>query len=70
MQIKMLETTNCDGKRVIKGEVVDASSKDGGFLIATGQAVAYEAEKKPAQKRGAKKAPVNRAIKDDEIDTK
>lgn len=48
MQIKMLKTTNCDGKTVVAGEVVkDPSVKDARFLINTGMAVEYTAPAKP-----------------------
>jgi len=64
MQIKMLKSTNCDGKRVKAGDVVDASNKDGRFLVALKFAEEYE-----APKRGRpKKAPVNRM--DDGIETR
>jgi len=54
MQIKMLKSTNCDGQRVQVGDVVDASNRDGRFLVSLGFAELYE---KPKRK---KSAPVNR----------
>jgi hypothetical protein len=64
MQIKMIKASNCDGKPVQPGDVVDASNKDGRFLVALGFA-----EPHTEQKRGRpKKAPVNRM--DDGIDTR
>lgn len=56
MKIKMLKSTNCDGKTAPAGKVVDASTKDARFLINTGMAV----EHKEAAKPKAKAAPSNR----------
>lgn len=56
MKIKMLKSTNCDGKRVSIGDTVDASPRDGRFLISLGYAVGYVAAAKPK----AKKSPTNR----------
>lgn len=68
MKIKMLQSTNCDGKYAAAGSVVDASSKDARYLIATGMAEEFKAEaKKPVQKRGAKKSPANKMVSDEEI---
>ena len=58
MLIKFLKATNCDGKRVQVGDVVDASNKDGSLLVNLGFAVAYVEPKKRAPKKKA--APVNR----------
>jgi len=56
MKIKMLKSTNCDGKRVKAGEVVeDASGKDGRFLINLGFAEEYT-----PKKGRPKRAPVDR----------
>jgi len=64
MKIKMLKSTNCDGKAVAVGEVVDASEKDGRFLVS----LKY-AERHTSRKRKTKTAPVNR-MDDGEIDTR
>jgi len=61
MQIKMLKGTNCDGKRVKAGDVVDASNRDGRFLVALGFAEEYE----PPKRGRPKKSDVTRM---DEID--
>jgi hypothetical protein len=58
MKIKMLKSTNCDGKPAPAGKVIEASTKDGRFLINTGMAVEHIEAVKPKPK--AKKAPVNR----------
>jgi len=64
MQIKMIKSTNCDGKPVAVGEVVDATDRDGRFLIALGFAEVYQ----PPKRGRPRKAPVNRM--DDGIDTR
>lgn len=58
MKIKMLKSTNCDGKPAPAGKVVDASTKDARFLINTGMAVEHTEAVKPKAK--AKSAPSNR----------
>ena len=72
MQIKMLESTNCDGKLAKVNEVVNASDKDGRYLVATGQAEVFsgEAEEKPSRKRTVKKSPANKAVTTDELETR
>lgn len=62
MKIKLLNSTNCDGRRVKAGDVIDASEKDGRFLIALGFAEAYE----PPKRGRPKSAPVNRMDESDE----
>ena len=62
MQIKMIKATNCDGKRVKAGEVVDASQKDGRFLVALGFAEVYE----PPKRGRPKQSPVTRMDQVDE----
>jgi len=56
MQIKIIKATNCDGRRVAVGEIVDASNKDGRFLVALGFAEVYE----PPKRGRPKQSPVNR----------
>lgn len=46
MQIKMIKSTVCDGAPVAAGEVVDASDKDGRFLVALKFAEPYTAPKR------------------------
>lgn len=58
MKIKMLKSTNCDGKSAPAGKIIDASNKDARFLINTGMAVEYIETVKPKAK--AKAAPSNR----------
>lgn len=56
MQIKLLKSTNCDGKTYAAGDVVkDASRKDAQFLINIGFAVEYVEPKKPKAKAPARK---------------
>lgn len=64
MKIKMLKSSNCDGSRVAAGDVVDASDRDGRFLIALGFAEAYEPPKRGRPKK--EESPVNRMEEADE----
>lgn len=79
MKIKMLKSSICDGKRVSVDQVVDASDKAARFLLLTGKAVVSKSapvveEDQPAedapQKRGRKRAPVNRMVEEDEIENR
>jgi len=45
VKIKILRTTICGGKRVEKGKVVNASDKDGNYLIGIGKAESAEKQK-------------------------
>lgn len=63
MKIKMLKATNCDGKRVAKGDVVDASQKDGSFLINIGFAEAHIDKPKA-------KARKTKAVDSSELETR
>jgi hypothetical protein len=56
MKLKMTKATNCDGVSVQAGDVVDASARDGRFLVASGFAELYEEPKRARPK----KAPTNR----------
>jgi len=67
MKIKILKATICDGKPCKAGTTVNASDKDGRFLINTGRAVLSEAKEKPSAK---KKAPVNKQVSTDELETR
>jgi len=57
MKIKLLNSTNCDGRRVKAGDVIDASEKDGRFLVLSGFAEEY------TEPVTLKSAPTNRMIK-------
>lgn len=70
MLLHILKSTNCDGRRVYAGQVVDASERDGRFLLSIGfavQASQVPAVDEPApKKRGRpKKSPVNRMEESD-----
>ena len=64
--IKLLKNTVCGGQSVMAGDVVEASAADARFLIARGAA---EAAEKP-KKRTRSKAPKNRKIEDEDVETK
>lgn len=66
MQIKILKTTVADGKVCAAGTVQDLADNTGRFLINTGRAEAYEAPAKPR----AKKAPENKMVDVDELETR
>ena len=67
MKIKILKATVCDGKACKAGSVVNASDKDGRFLINTGRAELSETPKKAPAK---KKAPVNKQVPVEDIETR
>ena len=48
MKIKILQGTNCGGKRVKPGQTVDASDRDANYLIATKKAEKVDAKKSAA----------------------
>lgn len=68
--ITILKSTVCGGRPVQPGEVVDASSSDAFYLLATKAATTggqlVENEEKP--RRGKKKAPINRMIDQEELE--
>lgn len=69
MDIKLLKTTVVGGKACVIGAVVDATDREGRFLINIGKAVAYtapKAKKEPAKK----KAPANKSVSVDELETR
>ncbi len=51
MKIKILRATMCGGKRVEKGQIVEASDKDANLLIGIKKA---EPTKKPEENNGGK----------------
>jgi hypothetical protein len=66
MKIKMLKSTNCDGKRVKAGDVVDASDRQGRLLVNFKFAEVYsEPVKRPGRPKKVE-APVNRMDEADE----
>lgn len=72
MKIQLLRSTFCDGKHCKTGAVVEASAKDGSFLVNSGAAVKVEdvqVETKPVR-RGRKKSPTNRMIDPEEIENR
>lgn len=67
MRVKILSSTVASGQNCKAGSVVDIADKDARFLIATGSAEPYIEPPKPAPK---KKAPVNRVITTEQIETR
>jgi hypothetical protein len=67
MHIKIIKTTVVGGKVRRAGDVVEASYMDGRFLIARGKAEVHTPPKKPPAK---KKAPVNKAVAVDALETR
>jgi hypothetical protein len=72
MRILMLKSKVCGGVFVNPGDVVEASSADAFYLLATKAAVRAPdgeiAEESP--KRGRKKAPENRMISGEELENR
>ncbi len=67
MEIRMLKSTVCGGKKAAAGAVVDASATDARQLINAGKAEEYTA---PKIKRRKKSPPVNRMIDENELDNR
>jgi hypothetical protein len=58
MKIEILRSTNCGGKHVQPGDVVEASNRDANLLVGIGFAKQYTEPQKPKSK--AKRSPTNR----------
>lgn len=56
MKIKLLKSTNCDGKRVAAGDVVESTKKTANYLINIKFAVLYVERPKPKAKPQSNKA--------------
>lgn len=66
-KVKILKATACQGARVNVGDVVE-ESKDSRYLVAIGKGeYITEEPKKPGRK---KKAPVDKSISTDELETR
>lgn len=61
--ITIAKATVCGGKSVKPGDVVEASVKDAHYLTTT-KAATYATDAPVAEKRGRKKAPINRMVDD------
>jgi hypothetical protein len=67
--ITILKSTVCGGQSVKPGDVVEASARDAFYLIATKAAVPSDAVE-AVEKRGRKKAPVNRMIDAEDLESR
>jgi hypothetical protein len=67
MYIKLMRGTFVNGKRCRAGDTVETTDKDGRYLINSGFAEESAKPKKPAAK---KKAPVNKAVPVEDIETR
>jgi len=63
MKIEILRSTNCGGKHVQPGDVVEASNRDANLLLGIGFAKEYIELPKPKSK--AKRSPTNRMAETD-----
>ena len=64
-KIKILQTTICGGETVLVDEVVDASDSDARMLIKLGKAEVYT-----PPKRRARRAPTNRQVKSESLESR
>ena len=67
MNIKLLSATVVAGQGYAAGSKVDAPDSEARFLIARGKAEPYTAPKKPTAK---KKAPANKQVSTDDLETR
>jgi len=68
MKIKILKATSCGGKVRKVGATVDASDRDGRLLIGLGKA--EEAKNAPKKEPAKKKAPSNKKVSVDSLETR